>query len=183
MMFLSDDFATLLVLALIAAAITTGWALARRRPTLMCISLAGVVLCAAVLTFWPREPRYGSGRRSICMNNLRQIGTALMNYETSKSHFPSPFTTDEDGNPLHSWRTLLLPYIERASLFAELDLSRSWEAPRNKKFAQTEIELFHCPSDQKVGKYDTSYVAIVGRGTAWELGKRFGLSSIKDGAA
>src|SRR4051812_17887270 len=58
-----------------------------------------------------------AGRRSQCQNNLRQLGVALSNFESSKRQLPSggqgtlPGTTTT-GYDLQSTFTLLLPFLE-----------------------------------------------------------------------
>jgi type II secretory pathway pseudopilin PulG len=54
-----------------------------------------------------------AARRSQCNNNLRNIALALQNYAEVYQALPPAYTVDADGRPLHSWRTLILPYIEQ----------------------------------------------------------------------
>jgi hypothetical protein len=54
----------------------------------------------------------GPARRAQCGNNLKQIALALLTYETVYHALPPAYTVDADGKPLHSWRTLILPYLE-----------------------------------------------------------------------
>ena len=46
-----------------------------------------------------------------CRNNLKQFGLAMLYYEWVHGSLPPAFTVDENGKPLHSWRTLLLRLI------------------------------------------------------------------------
>src|SRR5262249_20258199 len=46
-----------------------------------------------------------------CTNNLKQIALALYNYEQEHKALPPAYTVDANGRPLHSWRTLILPYL------------------------------------------------------------------------
>src|SRR4051812_5995401 len=50
--------------------------------------------------------------RNACSNNLKQIAVALQNYSAMYDALPPAYTTDAEGKPLHSWRTLILPYLE-----------------------------------------------------------------------
>ncbi len=69
----------------------------------------GTVLVALMLPSVRRgrEP----ARQVQCKNNLRNIALALRNYETEYHALPPAFTVDAEGKPLHSWRTLILPYL------------------------------------------------------------------------
>ncbi len=56
-----------------------------------------------------------AARRSQCKNNLKQIGLALHNYESTYTKFPvgSTFTFSKAAN----WRHALLPYLEQAAVY------------------------------------------------------------------
>jgi hypothetical protein len=82
---------------------------------------------------------------------------------------------------LHSWRTLLLPFIEEFTNFSRCRLKEPWNSPHNRFLGQINIDLFHCPKDPGFKVGDTSYVAVVGPGTAWRVGQGVSLQAIKDG--
>jgi uncharacterized Fe-S cluster protein YjdI len=103
-----------------------------------------------------REP----ARRSSCANNLKQIGIALQNYFDDHRSFPPVYTVDADGNRLHSWRTLILPYLEHADLYETIDLSRPWDDPANAEAAKQIVKSYRCPSGTSpLGQ--TTYLAVV----------------------
>ncbi|MBQ9813579.1 MAG: DUF1559 domain-containing protein [Thermoguttaceae bacterium] len=49
--------------------------------------------------------------RVACFVNMQRITIALLSYQTEHGALPPAFTVDEEGNPLHSWRVLILPYL------------------------------------------------------------------------
>src|SRR5438552_2302923 len=51
-----------------------------------------------------------AARRAQCVNNLKQIALALYEYEQVHKSLPPAYTVDPKGRPLHSWRSLILPY-------------------------------------------------------------------------
>src|SRR5204863_3233790 len=82
--------------------------------TLFTILGIGAVLIALLL---PPVSRGREGaRRSQCKNNLKQIALALRQYEAEYHALPPAYTVDADGKPLHSWRTLILPYLDQVPL-------------------------------------------------------------------
>ena len=82
-----------------------------------------------------REP----ARRSQCKNNLKQIGLALHNYHETYGAFPPAYTVDADGKRLHSWRTLILPYLDQAPLYDKIDFSITMT--RTERFLQLTLSM------------------------------------------
>ena len=46
------------------------------------------------------------------LNNLRKSRLALHNYHQANGCFPPAYIADKNGKPMHSWRVLILPYME-----------------------------------------------------------------------
>src|SRR5262245_40148113 len=57
-----------------------------------------------------------AARRTACANNLKQIGLAFQNYADAHGQFPPAYLADKDGKPMHSWRVLILPFMEQQNL-------------------------------------------------------------------
>jgi prepilin-type processing-associated H-X9-DG protein len=111
-------------------------------------------LFSAIRTAALRVHRYD------CVNNLKQIGLALHNYEQAYKVLPPAYTVDADGRPLHSWRTLILPYLEQEKLYQTIDLSKPWNDPTNARALKTPLGVFRCQA--AVGpRNTTTYLAIV----------------------
>jgi prepilin-type processing-associated H-X9-DG protein len=99
--------------------------------------------------------------RAQCTNNLKQIMLALHNYERMYNFLPPAHTVDVNGRPLHSWRTLILPYLEQDRFYQTIDLSKPWNDPANAKALGTDLPVFRCPvPDGPPNK--TTYLAIAG---------------------
>jgi len=101
-----------------------------------------------------------AARRMSCSNNIKQIGFAMHNYHSTYDSLPPAYTVDENGRPLHSWRTLLLPFLEQRALYEQIDLSKPWDDPVNLSIAQTVVPTYQCPSTVNDPSY-TTYLAIV----------------------
>jgi hypothetical protein len=120
--------------------------------------------------------------RSVCCNNLSQITKALYLYHHHHGTFPPAYIADANGKPMHSWRVFLLPYFERQDLFNAYRWDEPWDGPNNKKMHNEIRSLFNCPSDlQQTGTRLTSYLALVGPGTAFPLAQSRSLNDITDG--
>jgi prepilin-type processing-associated H-X9-DG protein len=146
------------------------------------LSIYGLLfgMLAALLMPAVNTGRYS--RRTHCLSNLRNLGVALIQYEEKNGSFPPMFTIDSNGKPLMSWRTAILPWLERQDVYSLYHADRSWDSPANKQVSQLFFEMFACPSDEGATRISnqTSYVAIIGPHTAWGLGKGVKLADIKD---
>ena len=100
-----------------------------------------------------------AARRSQCTNNLRQIGLACLNFQTSNNAFPTAggvveqfFNSDDLSNPAHgyengSWMYQILPYIEQETLHS----LRVGDGGVNAGFVdtgmiETPVPTFNCPT-------------------------------------
>src|SRR5204863_151662 len=93
-----------------------------------------VVLLGYWLTTAIRDA-HEAARRSNCKGELKQIGLALLNYREVYGCFPPAFIADESGRPMHSWRVLILPYIDHVSLYYEYRFDEPWDGPNNRKLS------------------------------------------------
>ncbi|MEZ6033861.1 MAG: DUF1559 domain-containing protein [Planctomycetaceae bacterium] len=65
-----------------------------------------------------------AARRTQCKNNLKQIGLALHNYESSFARLPMGMFSDLDGgcdDDGLGWGYMILPYIEQANLYQRIE--------------------------------------------------------------
>ncbi len=125
----------------------------------------------------PRE----AARRSQCASNLRHIALALRAYHDHHGCFPPAYLADASGKPIHSWRTLILPFMDNQEIYDGYKFDELWDGPNNRKLADVNINLYRCPSrlDPKPGL--TDYVLIRGPGTAFPGGdKRVTLADVRD---
>src|SRR5688500_14949385 len=87
-----------------------------------------------------------AARRMSCANNLHQIALALHNYEDEFGCLPPAYTVDAAGKPLHSWRTLILPFAEQKVLYEKIDLAKPWDDPANQAAYEMNLSMYQCPS-------------------------------------
>lgn len=62
-----------------------------------------------------------AARRSQCANNLRQVGTALLNYESAVGAFPPGGLYSPNGGYGHSWWIRIMQYIEQDAIHSLFD--------------------------------------------------------------
>lgn len=143
---------------------------------------AFAVIGGLVLLLLPAFQQQRNTRRSPCKNNLKQIALALHNYHDVHGTFPPAITYGPDGKPWHSWRVILLPYLEQQELFERYRFDEPWNGPRNRLLANElgESSVFHCPTDDDAPRENTSYVAVIGDDTLWPPHGTVSLGDVTD---
>jgi prepilin-type N-terminal cleavage/methylation domain-containing protein/prepilin-type processing-associated H-X9-DG protein len=94
-----------------------------------------------------------AARRTQCANVEKQLGLAVLNYESAKKQLPN--STRPGGSttaPRISGFTLILPYLEEATLYQKYDFTINWDATSgsggaNLVVTKTVIPALLCPSD------------------------------------
>ena len=95
-----------------------------------------------------------AARRSQCKNNLKQIGLALHNYESTFSRFPPSMAINPAIATNASWSIhgRITPYLDQAALFSQIDLQKNWSDPVNAPIVSGfRVPGYVCPSDSKGG--------------------------------
>jgi prepilin-type N-terminal cleavage/methylation domain-containing protein/prepilin-type processing-associated H-X9-DG protein len=156
--------------------------LKRSRPAftlvelLVCIAIIGILIALLLPAI---QAAREAARRSGCVNNLRQLGIALQNYESAHKHFPPG-----RGDPLpgvFSTFAYLLPYIEQSALKDRIVFNQPpttftigatvYDGAVNEPAAIAKVSSFICPSDAASGNIAgsiygaTNYAANSGSGT------------------
>jgi len=151
-----------------------------RRSAFTLIELLVVIAIIAVLVglLVPavQKVREAANRMS-CSNNIKQMGLAFHNHESSQGKLPHPGQIDSTGTNttlymMHSWCTQILPYIEQEAVYKMFDHSSPTPASYNKTFvhplskgidyddpafpsgwvaAQAQIKTFVCPTTPLAG--------------------------------
>lgn len=141
-----------------------------RKDRILGCGLVVVGLFVLVFLLLPVPGSAPGGRRTWCKNNLRRIGLALHNYHDKYGSFPPAFLADSEGRPMHSWRVLILPFLDQTPLYNQYRFDEPWNGPHNSQLHdQLAGVVFHCPSEESDPDHQrqTSYVAVVGPETAW----------------
>jgi len=121
-----------------------------------------VVLLRVLLVPTVYTPR-SAVRRMASWNNLKQIGLALHNYHDTYGTFPPAYVADESGQPLYSWRVLLLPFLEEEDLHAQFRLEEPWWSDHNRKLLNKMPRIYASPfpASSAEAKGKTPYRAVV----------------------
>lgn len=101
-----------------------------------------------------------SARRVQCQNNLRQLGLAIQSIHAAEAALPSLYNGTALQYPLrewdlfhtHSWRVMLLPYLEQASLKNNIKWDALATGTENEAIARTAVPVLICPSGESASK-------------------------------
>lgn len=91
-----------------------------------------------------------AARLNACKNNLRQLGLAMHNYESTFLQLPPGYSYSPaaSGNQLgHGWAAHLLPFLEQQTLYDQLDFRLPIFHPNNQLAREKHLEVFLCPTD------------------------------------
>jgi prepilin-type N-terminal cleavage/methylation domain-containing protein len=82
-----------------------------------------------------------------CQNNLKQIGLALHNYESSNGRFPPAGVYPVAATAGDAWsvQAQILPYIEQANLYQLVNFSAA--ANTQDAVTRQRIPIYVCPSE------------------------------------
>lgn len=107
-----------------------------------------------------------AARRTMCTNNIKQIGLALHNYHSARNEFPTNVEFgDGDGRPEgprhHTWISFLLPYMEESSAYGLIDFDQPAYGTNPQAIVGHLVTSLTCPTSQQFGNVDESH------GLAW----------------
>lgn len=96
----------------------------------------------------------------------------MLNYNSEHGRLPSAVVYGKDGQPLYSWRVLLLPYIEQQDLYKQFHLDEPWDSPHNIRLLERMPAMYAPPPGKKsrLPAYHTVCHVFVGKGTPFEEG-------------
>lgn len=99
-----------------------------------------------------------------CRRNLKKIGFAIANYASKYGRFPPAYTVDKQGRRMHSWRVLILEFLD-PELCAQYDFEHPWYSAENLRFAKKMKRdgPYCCPNQEATDPTWTSYVMPVGQ--------------------
>ncbi len=147
----------------------------RRGFTLIELLVVIAIIAALIALLLPAvQQAREAARRTQCRNNLKQLGLALHNYESTHKLFP-PFFIYRTGNPMRladtdkgaNWLVMLLPFIDQSAAYNQWNASAQavTQPGRSQEFA-----ALKCPTDPYSSGNHGSYA-----GGGWARGN-FGMN-------
>jgi prepilin-type processing-associated H-X9-DG protein len=142
-----------------------GW---RLRPKAVVVWLPIPLICFGIAFLIAgvngAHPNNNSAR---CINNLKQIGLALLTYHDREQRLPPGQLRDAEGRALHSWRSAVLRDLDLGDIHKQFKWDEPWDSPTNRKLEST-TKIYRCPAESdEVPTTWTNYLAIVGTPKVW----------------
>jgi hypothetical protein len=107
----------------------------------------------------------------VCEGRLTEVGLAMHTYHEKYGHFPPSFISDNENNPIHSWRVLLLEFLE-PDLFSAYRFDEPWNGPNNCRLESLMPKCYRCPAAEfRRDQFLTNYFVVVGSDTAFPKGQ------------
>jgi prepilin-type processing-associated H-X9-DG protein/prepilin-type N-terminal cleavage/methylation domain-containing protein len=93
-----------------------------------------------------------AARRSQCVNNLKQMGLAMANYESGNGCLPPTsnavtMNTATGNSNDFGMKVRILPYMEQATLYNSFNQSIDYNFIQNGTVSAVSVNTFLCPSD------------------------------------
>jgi len=142
-----------------------------------------VLLCSPLISLAKQ-----AGRRTHCLNNLRNIGFLFPTEKNQSFRYPSKLA---DGSPPLSWRTQIYTdfrQVEDSDVMPPtFQRTKPWDDVTNLALARERFGIFICPANFNArdnrDRYYTAYAAVTGLLTAFPGGKALPIAQFTDGTS
>lgn len=132
------------------------------------VGLVGSVVSGVIGYFFFTGVQDVAGRQQ-GSNNLKQIALAMHNYHDTYGHFPPAVVYDEQGNPLYSWRVLILPFVEQDHVYKSFHFDEPWDSPHNRALLTPIPKVFAAPGDFSAMQAGNTYYQVFnGKGAMFD---------------
>jgi len=113
------------------------------------LAVGGIVAICLALGLPALQRARDEARRNACKNKLKQIGLAMHNYHDTFVTFPPGWvakTTKPEFGPCYGWGTFILPYVDQAPLYNQINFNVPPDITSNERL-QKRLDIYRCPED------------------------------------
>jgi prepilin-type N-terminal cleavage/methylation domain-containing protein/prepilin-type processing-associated H-X9-DG protein len=107
-----------------------------------------------------------AARRAGCVNNLKQMGLAIHNYESSQGSFPMG-TLRKGINYFncgatvgHTWSSFIYPYLEQNAMYNAINYERPYNSFSNQTAFNYKVSSLLCPDDSGAFQFDAALLLV-----------------------
>ncbi len=144
----------------------------RRAFTLIELLVVIAIIAVLIALLLPAvQAAREAARRAQCINNLKQLGLAITNYESSAGALPMTLALSGSGTTvtyITGWsaQARILPFLEGTNLFNAANLAVFKEDPPNTTIIGLNVAAFLCPSEVRpqVSTHDYGLSGVVNYG-------------------
>jgi hypothetical protein len=118
----------------------------------------------------------GAAGAQVSSQNLKQITLAMHNYHDTYGRLPPSVVYDKEGRPMHSWRVLLLPYLEDPqgdTLYRQYRFDEPWDGPNNRALLARMPKAYRDPG-RKAPPDSTFYQVFDGPNALFDSTRQMG---------
>ena len=135
----------------------------RRAFTLIELLVVIAIIAVLIALLLPAvQAAREAARRAQCLNNLKQLGLAVNNYESALGALPMSMALLGSGNTVAydtgwSAQARILPFLEGNTLFNAANIGIFKEDPSNTTVVMLTVTAFLCPSEVNSRPYTHDY--------------------------
>jgi hypothetical protein len=131
----------------------------------MMVAVAVVAVVCGYLMVVVRSTRQMEeriGLEGACYSSLNNIALALDGYRETHGRLPPPFEVDQDEKRKHSWRALILPWLQPSNdpTTDHYNLGERWDGVRNISLSHNVPGWLRCPSERSENPLGSPFVMV-----------------------
>jgi prepilin-type N-terminal cleavage/methylation domain-containing protein/prepilin-type processing-associated H-X9-DG protein len=108
-----------------------------------------------------------AARRVQCLNNLKQLGLAMQNYESANGALPPQMVLTFNNSGAITWKSSwsassrVMPFLEMGTVFNAINFTNKTSDRSNATAVATQMTVFLCPSERNPQAFTTTNSAGV----------------------
>jgi prepilin-type N-terminal cleavage/methylation domain-containing protein/prepilin-type processing-associated H-X9-DG protein len=109
-----------------------------------------------------------AARRTLCQNNMRQLGLAFHQFHDAYRGFPAIKTDPNDNSgatttkPARGWAIDIIPYLEQEPIRKAYRFDQNYDSTTNAPVIATVLRIYQCPSTPSLNRTVALYDSVRG---------------------